>query len=87
MRSSFENWDGSGYPDGLAGNEIPLASRIIRACNAHVAMTSDRPYRDALPVETAIDELNRLAGTVFDPTVARVLVARVLDEQEAERAA
>ena len=87
VRSSFENWDGSGYPDGIAGDEIPLSSRIIRACNAYVAMTSDRSYRDALPVETAIDELSRLAGTVFDATVVRVLVARVRDEQEAERAA
>jgi diguanylate cyclase (GGDEF)-like protein len=87
VRSSFENWDGSGYPDGLAGDEIPLPSRIIRACNAFVAMTSDRPYREALPVETAIEELNRLAGTVFDSTVVRVLLARVRDEQEAERAA
>jgi len=87
VRSSFESWDGSGYPDGLAGEAIPLQSRIIRACNAYVAMTSDRPYREALSVETALSELERLAGTVFDPTVARVLVARVRDEQEAERAA
>ena len=87
VRSSFESWDGSGYPDGLAGEAIPLQSRIIRACNAYVAMTSDRPYREALSAETALSELERLAGTVFDPTVARVLVARVRDEQEAERAA
>ena len=87
VRASHENWDGSGYPDGLAGEDIPLASRIIRACNAFVAMTSQRPYRDAMPPEEALDELTRCAGTDFDPTVARVLVARVRDEQEAERAA
>ena len=82
-----ENWDGSGYPDGLAGEDIPLASRIIRACNAYVAMTSTRPYREALSVEDALNELMRCAGTDFDPTVVRVLVARVRDEHEAERAA
>ena len=47
VRASHENWDGSGYPDGLAGDDIPLASRIIRACNAFVAMTANRPYREA----------------------------------------
>jgi diguanylate cyclase (GGDEF)-like protein len=87
VRASHENWDGSGYPDGLAGEDIPLASRIIRACNAYVAMTSNRPYRQALPVEDALNELMRCAGSDFDPTVVRVLVARVRDEQEAERAA
>jgi len=87
VRASHENWDGSGYPDGIAGEDIPLASRIIRACNAFVAMTSHRPYREAFTVEAALDELKRCAGTDFDPTVARVLVAHVRDEQEAERAA
>jgi two-component system, cell cycle response regulator len=87
VRASHENWDGSGYPDGLAGEDIPLASRIIRACNAFVAMTSQRPYREAMEVEDALNELTRCAGTDFDPTVARVLVARVRDEHEAERAA
>jgi diguanylate cyclase (GGDEF)-like protein len=87
VRASHENWDGSGYPDGLAGDDIPLASRIIRACNAFVAMTSQRPYRDAMEVDDALKELTHCAGTDFDPTVARVLVARVRDEREAERAA
>jgi two-component system, cell cycle response regulator len=87
VRSSHENWDGSGYPDGIAGEEIPLGARIIRACNAYVAMTSDRPYRVALSRDEAVDELTRLAGTEFDATVVRVLVARVRDAQEAERAA
>jgi two-component system, cell cycle response regulator len=87
VRSSHENWDGSGYPDGIAGEEIPLSSRIIRACNAYVAMTSDRPYREALSIDEALNELMRLAGTEYDPTVVRVLVAHVRDEHEAERAA
>jgi two-component system, cell cycle response regulator len=87
VRATHEDWDGSGYPDGLAGEDIPVASRIIRACNAFVAMTSQRPYRDAMSVEDALDELTRCAGSDFDPTVVRVLVARVRDEHEAERAA
>jgi diguanylate cyclase (GGDEF)-like protein len=86
-RSSHENWDGSGYPDGLAAEDIPLASRIVHACNAYVAMMSDRPYRPALSPEDALNELMRMAGSQFDPTVVRVLVARVRDEHEAERAA
>jgi len=87
VRSSHENWDGTGYPDGLAGEEIPLAARIVRACNAFVAMTSDRPYRAALSEDEALNELMRLAGTEYDATIVRVLVARVRDEHEAERAA
>ena len=87
VRSSHENWDGSGYPDGLAGDDIPLAARIIRVCSAYVAMISDRPYRAALTEEEALNELMRLAGMESDPTVVRVFVARVRDELEAERAA
>ena len=87
VRASHENWDGSGYPDGLAAEDIPLASRIIRACNAFVAMTSTRPYREALSVEDALNELMRCAGGDFDPNVVRVLVACVRDERRAERAA
>jgi diguanylate cyclase (GGDEF)-like protein len=87
VRSSHESWDGSGYPDGLAGDEIPLASRIICACDAFAAMTSDRPYRPALPLDTALEELREGAGTQFDPTVVRVIEAHVRDKLEAERAA
>jgi diguanylate cyclase (GGDEF)-like protein len=87
VRSSHERWDGSGYPDGLAGDAIPLASRIVCACDAFDAMTSNRPYRAALSVEEAIGELERGAGTIFDPTVVRVLVAHVRDRLEAEHAA
>ena len=87
VRSSHEWWDGTGYPDGLVGEEIPLASRTICACDAYYAMTSDRPYRPALSADEALNELMRLAGTQFDPTVVRVLVAHVRDELQAEHAA
>jgi two-component system, cell cycle response regulator len=87
VRSSYENWDGSGYPDGLVGEESPFAARIVRACNAFVAMTTARPYRSALSEEDALNELMRLAGTEYDATVVRVLVAHVRDQLEAERAA
>jgi HD-GYP domain-containing protein (c-di-GMP phosphodiesterase class II) len=87
VRSSHENWDGSGYPDGLAGDQIPLASRIVRACDAYVAMTSARPYRPALTPGDALNELMRLAEVQFDPTVVRALVAEVRGEIEAEQAA
>ena len=86
VRSSHENWDGSGYPDGLHGEEIPLPARIIRVCDAFIAMTSKRPYRDALTVAAALRELEREAGSHFDPDVVRVLVAQVL-EATAGRAA
>jgi two-component system cell cycle response regulator len=87
VRASHENWNGTGYPDRIAGEEIPLAARIVRVCNAFVAMTSSRPFREALSVEDALNELMRCAGTDFDPTVVRILVARVRDEHEAEQAA
>ncbi len=87
VRSSHESWDGTGYPDGLTGEDIPLASRIVCACDAYVAMTSNRPYREALSPGDALNELMRLAGEQFDPTVVRVLVAHVRDSQEAEQAA
>jgi HD-GYP domain-containing protein (c-di-GMP phosphodiesterase class II) len=87
VRSSHEHWDGSGYPDGLVAEEVPLASRIVCACDAYAAMTSNRPYREALSPDQALNELMRLAGTQFDPTVVRVLVAHVRDSFGAEHAA
>ena len=87
VRSSHENWDGSGYPDGVAGDEIPRASRIVRACDAYVAMTTTRPYREAMEPTEALNELMRLAGSEFDPTVVRGVVAEVREEREAEQAA
>jgi HD-GYP domain-containing protein (c-di-GMP phosphodiesterase class II) len=69
-----EHWDGSGYPHGLAGDDIPLGARIILACDAFHAMTSDRVYRRAMPVEAAIDELRDCAGRHFEPRIVDVLV-------------
>jgi putative nucleotidyltransferase with HDIG domain len=74
VRSSHERWDGCGYPDGLAGDDIPLGARIIGACDAFHAMTSDRPYRAALRAPEAIEELRRCAGLQFDPRVVEALV-------------
>ena len=81
VRHEHERWDGAGYPDRLAGEAIPLGSRIILACDALHAMTSDRPYRKALPREVAIGELRRHAGTQFDPRVVDALLA-VVDAPE-----
>jgi two-component system, cell cycle response regulator len=69
VRASHERYDGSGYPDGLRGEEIPLGSRIVCVCDAYDAMTSDRPYQRALDPEAALVELRRCAGTQFDPVV------------------
>jgi diguanylate cyclase (GGDEF)-like protein/putative nucleotidyltransferase with HDIG domain len=67
VKHSHEHFDGSGYPDGLKGEDIPLASRIVLVADAFDAMTSDRPYRRALTHEQALDELRRNAGRQFDP--------------------
>lgn len=87
VRSTHEQWDGGGYPDGLAGEEIPLAARIICACDAYTAMISIRPYRPALTPNEALNELMRLAGSHFDANVVRVLVAHVRDQLQTEHAA
>ena len=81
VRSSHERFDGSGYPDGLAGSQIPLGSRIIAACDAYSAMVSDRPYRERRDAGAARAELRRCAGAQFDPRVVAALGA-VLDERE-----
>ena len=75
VRASHERYDGGGYPDGLAGEAIPLAARIVSACDAFNAMTTDRSYRKALSLEVAIAELRNNAGTQFDPDVVEALVA------------
>jgi diguanylate cyclase (GGDEF)-like protein/putative nucleotidyltransferase with HDIG domain len=80
VRSEHERWDGTGYPDGLAGEQIPLAARIVFACDAYHAMTSDRPYRPALPPEEAIAELREEAGSQFDPRVVEVLLEELGEE-------
>jgi diguanylate cyclase (GGDEF)-like protein len=93
VRYSHERWDGTGYPDRLAGDEIPLGARIIAVCDAFDAMTTDRPYQPAVPLDEALAELRRCAGTQFDPNVVEIfsqeaeavhreLTARRLDEGE-----
>ena len=69
-----EHFDGSGYPDGLAGEEIPIASRILLVTDAFDAMTNDRPYRKAMPVKAAIEELERNRGSQFDPVVVEAFL-------------
>jgi HD-GYP domain-containing protein (c-di-GMP phosphodiesterase class II) len=80
VRHAHERWDGEGYPDGLIGEAIPLGARIVCACDALHAMTTDRPYRAALPCEEARAELRRGAGTQFDPEVVRVLLDVLRDD-------
>jgi HD-GYP domain-containing protein (c-di-GMP phosphodiesterase class II) len=75
IRASHERWDGNGYPDGLRGAEIPLESRIVFVCDAFHAMTTDRPYRSALPEREAIRRLRLASGTQFDPAVVSVFTA------------
>jgi hypothetical protein len=77
VRAAHERWDGTGYPDGLAGEEIPLGARILFACDAYEAMTAERPYRDALPAEQARQELQRVAGTQLDPRVVEALLEQL----------
>jgi len=74
VRHEHERFDGTGYPDRLAGEEIPLGSRIILACDAYHAMTSDRPYRAAMAHDHAVAELVRCAGSQFDPRIVSALV-------------
>jgi diguanylate cyclase (GGDEF)-like protein/putative nucleotidyltransferase with HDIG domain len=80
IRHAHERWDGTGYPDGLAGEAIPLASRVVLACDAYNALVSDRPYRSALGVAEAKAELRRYAGTQFDPAVVAALEASLDDD-------
>lgn len=87
VRAHHERWDGSGYPDGLAGEQVPLGSRIILACDAYSAMTAERPYSAALPAAQAEAELLRCAGTHFDPRVVDALRAELASRAAAHRAA
>jgi HD-GYP domain-containing protein (c-di-GMP phosphodiesterase class II) len=86
VRSCHERWDGRGYPDGLAGEEIPIAARIVFACDAYNAMTTDRPYRGAMPREAAIEELHANSGSQFDPRIITAVVKVVLEGEPAQLA-
>jgi diguanylate cyclase (GGDEF)-like protein len=79
VRSSHERVDGAGYPDGLCGEQIPLASRVIAVCDAFDAMTTDRPYQRRMNEEAALAELRRCAGTQFDAGIVEALAGALLD--------
>ena len=75
VRSTHERWDGTGYPDRLRGEEIPVGARVVAVCDAVAAMVSDRPYRLAIGLPAALEELERCAGTQFDPDVVAAVKA------------
>ncbi len=91
VRSHHERWDGRGYPDGLAGENIPLLARLVAVCDSFDAMTSDRPYRKGMPVAAAFAELQKGRGTQFDPTMVdaflriRATIVREMSKSEAEK--
>jgi diguanylate cyclase (GGDEF)-like protein len=87
VRASHERVDGTGYPDGLQGDEIPLGARIIAVCDAFDALVTDRPYRPGRSVDEAVRELCRCAGTQFDVRVVKAFVAEILGDGAAGRAA
>jgi diguanylate cyclase (GGDEF)-like protein/putative nucleotidyltransferase with HDIG domain len=82
VRHEHERWDGTGYPDGLSGDEIPIGARIVLACDAYHAMTSDRPYRQALPHTDAVRELAAGAGSQFDPQVTEILIGQLWSNRQ-----
>ncbi len=78
VRHHHENWDGTGYPDGLRGDQIPLASRIIMFADTLDAMTTDRPYRRALSLEDTRAEFARFKGTQFDPNICEMVLSEAV---------
>ena len=87
VRAEHERWDGDGYPDRLVGSQIPVEARIILACDAYHAMTSDRPYRAAMEHGEAFTELTDNAGTQFDPQVVEALVGYLYGRRQSGLAA
>jgi HD-GYP domain-containing protein (c-di-GMP phosphodiesterase class II) len=77
VRSHHERWDGRGYPNGVAGDDIPLGARIIMVSDTIDAMTTDRPYRKALGVDVVISELQKHRGTQFDPSLVDLVIGSV----------
>ena len=84
VRASHERWDGKGYPDGLAGEQIPLGARIITICDSFRAMLSARPYKESMALEQALAELRRCAGSQFDPDLVEVFCAIVRAERSTQ---
>jgi response regulator RpfG family c-di-GMP phosphodiesterase len=78
IRYHHERYDGKGYPSGIGGEEIPLLSRIINLADSYDAMTSDRPYRNGLPMDKAIEEIERCIGSQFDPELAKIFISKVI---------
>jgi diguanylate cyclase (GGDEF)-like protein len=87
IRSSHERFDGAGYPDGLAGEQIPIGARVIAVCDAYEAIVSDRPYRAARTPHEALAELRRCAGEQFDPAVVAAFEAALADVERSDRVA
>ena len=83
VRAEHERWDGAGYPDGLAGQAIPMASRIVLVCDAHDAMITDRPYRCALGHDAAVAELVSGSASQFDPEIVTALLDVLAEESQA----
>lgn len=83
IRYHHESWDGKGYPEGLSGKDIPLEARILAVADAFDAMTSERPYKRALTIKEAIEELKRCSGTQFEPRIVDVMVS-ILEEESSE---
>jgi HD-GYP domain-containing protein (c-di-GMP phosphodiesterase class II) len=81
IRHHHEHWNGAGYPDRLAGQEIPLGSRVIAVADAFDAMTSDRPYRNGMSTQVAIEEVRRGSGTQFDPRVVSAFLRAMSVEE------
>ena len=77
-----ERWDGTGYPTGRAGEQIPLEARVLAVADAFDAMTSDRPYRPALSLDEALAEVERCSGTQFDPEIVRIFLDLFSEAEE-----
>jgi HD-GYP domain-containing protein (c-di-GMP phosphodiesterase class II) len=86
IRSHHERWDGKGYPEGLKGEDIYLPARIFMMADTFDAMTTDRPYRRALPIHVALERIEDNAGTQFDPEIARTWIAMVEEMERADGA-